>query len=64
MNFSANTANVTVDGKTMTVAAGPQVFAKWYTLRVVVNGSAQCAVFTFGDLPAQLCKGQKATFTG
>jgi hypothetical protein len=63
VDFTANTANVTVDGKTMVVKAGT-IFAKYYTLRVVVTGSAQCGVFAFGDLPAQICKGQKATFTG
>ena len=62
VNFAAKTANVTVDGKTMTVQA-TTLFGKYYMLRAVVEGSAQCAVFTFGDLPAQLCKGQKATFT-
>jgi hypothetical protein len=62
VNFAAKTANVTVDGKTMTVSA-TTLFAKYYMLRAVVEGPAQCAVFTFGDLPAQLCKGQKATFT-
>lgn len=64
VDFAANSANVTVDGKPWIAHAGTEIFAKYYTLRVVVQGSAQCAVFTFGDLPAQLCKGQKATFTG
>jgi hypothetical protein len=63
VSISSRTASVTVDGKTMTVGQG-LVFAKYYKMSAVITGSAQCAVFTFGDLPAQLCKGQQATFTG
>jgi len=63
VNFAANSANVTVDGKPYIAYAG-QLFAKYYTLKVVIGGSTQCGVFNFGDLPAQICKGQTATFTG
>ncbi len=63
VNVSARTASVTVDGKTLSIAQG-KLFAKYYTMSAVITGSAQCAVFTFGDLPAQLCKGEQATFTG
>ena len=64
VNFSTNSANVTVDGKAYIAHAGAQTFATWYQLRAVIQGSSQCAVFVFGDLPAQLCKGQSATFKG
>ena len=63
VNVSSRTASVTVDGKTMSISQG-KLFAKYYTMSAVITGSAQCAVFTFGDLPAQLCKGEQATFTG
>jgi hypothetical protein len=63
VNAAANSASVTVDGKPYIAYAG-QLFAKYYTLKVVITGANQCAVFNFGDLPAQLCKGQQATFTG
>jgi hypothetical protein len=63
VSVAGNSASVTVDGKPYIAYAG-QLFAKYYTLKVVVSGSAQCAVFDFGDLPAQICKGQQATFTG
>ena len=63
VDFKAGSANVVVDGKPYVAYAG-QLFAKFYTLKVVINGAAQCAVFDFGDLPAQICKGQQATFTG
>jgi len=63
VDFATNSATVTVDGKPYIAYAG-QLFAKYYTLKVVILGSQQCAVFDFGDLPAQVCKGQSATFTG
>lgn len=63
VNFATNSATVTVDGKPYIAYAG-QLFAKYYTLKVVIQGTQQCAVFDFGDLPAQVCKGQAATFTG
>ena len=63
VNISARTASVTVDGKTLSISQG-KLFAKYYKMSAVITGSAQCAVFTFGDLPAQLCKGEQATFTG
>lgn len=64
VNFSTNSATVTVDGKSYVAHAGAETFATYYQLRVVIQGSAQCAVFVFGDVPAQLCKGQSATFKG
>ena len=64
VSFATNSANVVVDGKPYIAYAG-QLFAKYYTLKVVIaSATAQCAVFNFGDLPAQVCKGQSATFTG
>jgi|GEM_PF-2432351 len=68
VNFATNSANVLVDGKPYIAYAG-QLFAKYYTLKVVIATSGAsagngCAVFNFGDLPAQLCTGQSATFTG
>jgi hypothetical protein len=64
VNFATSSATVTVDGKPYIAYAG-QLFAKYYTLKVVIaGGTQQCAVFDFGDLPAQVCKGQSAIFTG
>ena len=63
VDFATNSATVTVDGKPYIAYAG-QLFAKYYTLKVVIGGGAQCGVFDFGDLPAQVCKGQTAQFTG
>lgn len=62
VDFASNSANVSVNGKAYVAHAG-EIFAKYFMMRVVITGSAQCAVFQFGDLPAQLCKGDKATFT-
>jgi hypothetical protein len=63
VSYSGQTANVTVDGKSY-VAHPNELFAKYYLLKGVLSGTSQCAVFTFGDLPAQVCAGQAVKFTG
>lgn len=62
VSYATKSANVVVDGKSYVAHQG-ETFAKYYVLRSVITGQPACGVFQFGDLPAQLCKGQKATFT-
>ena len=62
VSYATKSANVVVDGKSYVAHEG-ETFAKYYMMRAVISGQPACAVFQFGDLPAQVCQGQKATFT-
>lgn len=62
VSYATKSANVVVDGKSYVAHQG-ETFAKYYVLRTVITGQPACGVFQFGDLPAQVCTGQKATFT-